>query len=258
MYSVVKQYLTVDSLMDKSSHIGVFPLSCDEGGKGQFTPTQALKKQESFKLFHAVNQLLWDILRIFKWYKIPAGGAGEGNVVGSPIVLGQSKRMRLRKKVYKTRSDFQSDSEYGNYVKSVMKRGMRVKAIRSYDGVGEGDLGTFQSGSDSAVVPARVMWENYGSLIYFAWHNLEIVPTKEERGIYYESKCTYVCISSTSLVFRCKDLNLVDIHAPTQCCHVAMMTRQAGMDTYLHPVCMWFKLVLVFAQTRRLCLCSTK
>lgn len=191
MYSVVKQYLTVDSLMDKSSHIGVFSLSGDEGGEGRSIPTQALKKQDSFELFHAVNRLLWGILRIFKWYKFPVGGAGEGNVVGSPIVLGQSKQMRLRKKVYKARSDFQSDSEYGNYVKSVIKRGMRVKAIRNYEGVGEGDLGTFQGASESAMVPARVMWENYGSLIYFTWHNLEIVPSKEERGIYYESKCTY-------------------------------------------------------------------
>lgn len=189
VYSLVQQYLTVDAHLENSPHIGVFPLKSDEGFEGQSSPAAALKQKNCFELFHAFTQLLCHILRIFKWYKIPVGGAGEGDVVGRPIVLGQSKRMRLRKKVYKTRSDFQSDSEYGDYVKSVLKRGMRVKAIRSYDGVEEGDMGTFQCASEAAMSPARVMWDNYGSLIYFPWHNVEIVPSKEESGIYFESKC---------------------------------------------------------------------
>ena len=174
--------------MDHTSHIGVFPVKCDEGCKDQFV----VEQKKSFDLFCIFNQLLWEILLIFKWYKVPVGGPGEGVVVRRPIVLGQSKRMRLRKKMYKMRSDFQNDSEYGEYVKSVLKRGMRVKAIRNYDGVEEGDMGTFQSASDAAVNPARVTWENYGGLIYFAWHNLEIMPSKEESGIYYESKCILI------------------------------------------------------------------
>ena len=192
MHSVVLQYLTVFSQVEDSAHISIFPLRGAEGLGAHSVPANALKQKNCFEVFHSFNQLMWNILRIFKWYKVPRGeSAGEENVTGRPIVLGQSKRMRLRKKLYKTRGDFQSDSEYGEYIKSVLKRGMRVKAIKSFDGVEEGDIGTFQSANDSDVSPARITWENYGSIIYYVWHNLEILPSNKDSGIYFESKCIF-------------------------------------------------------------------
>lgn len=191
MYSLVQQFLTVFSQVKDSAHIDVFPPRRIEGFGGPSIPANTLEQKNHFEVFHSFNQLMWNILRIFKWYKIPRGGAGEEDVTGRPIVLGQSKRMRLRKKLYKIRSDFQSDSEYGGYIKSVLKRGMRVKAIKSCDGVEEGDIGIFQSASESDVAPARVAWENYGSLIYYVWHNLEILPSNKDSGIYFESKCIF-------------------------------------------------------------------
>ncbi len=101
---------------------------------------------------------------------------------------------------YKKRSDFSSDEEYGDYIKSILKNGMRVRALHDFDGVIEaGMTGTF-IGTNGDEPPALVCWDkdlgtdvvmidefpkdkkSHGYWVY--WDNLEIICDENSQPTY--------------------------------------------------------------------------
>ena len=74
----------------------------------------------------------------------------------------------------KSRSSFQSNQEYGEYVSHLVKRGTMVRLLEAYESVQEGDIGVFMQ-SNALKPPAQVKWLLYGQPYWVFWHQLEIV-----------------------------------------------------------------------------------
>jgi hypothetical protein len=82
---------------------------------------------------------------------------------------------------WRSRDEFGSDDEYGDYIQSVLEPGMRVRAIQEYESVSEGETGTYY-GTNSGFPPAFVIWEenkNFGG----AW--LDGAPRDREENAYW-------------------------------------------------------------------------
>ena len=87
----------------------------------------------------------------------------------------QSKKKK-KKNPFKTRDDFDSDREYGQYVKTTLQKGMKVRAKHSYERVNEGDYGVYQQMSEGTP-PAQFIWEGLGGETYYVfWYMVEILP----------------------------------------------------------------------------------
>ncbi len=98
----------------------------------------------------------------------------------------------------KKRMDFSSESDYGDYVKSVLKPKMRVRALEDYEKVKKGMTGTYY-GTNAGNPPCFVIWdvdlgtnvtwldgapENRKSYAYWVyWKHLEIIEVPAELEI---------------------------------------------------------------------------
>lgn len=100
----------------------------------------------------------------------------------------KKKKQKKQKKraLYKTVEDFTSEDDYSRYIESVLRQGMRVRALCDYESVTKGDYGHFDS-SNTNSPPAKVLWDGIKSFSYWVyWHMLEIVPKSgsddEDKG----------------------------------------------------------------------------
>jgi hypothetical protein len=71
-------------------------------------------------------------------------------------------------------ADFSSEDAYAAYMKSVLKPGMMLQAVRTYENVNEGDRGEFVQ-FNSGIPPCQVRWQGYGSTYWLYWRDLIIV-----------------------------------------------------------------------------------
>jgi len=60
---------------------------------------------------------------------------------------------------FKSRYDFSSDEDYGNYIQSVIQVKMRVRAINDYEKVAKGSTGTYY-GTNGGSPPCFVIWDD--------------------------------------------------------------------------------------------------
>ena len=91
-------------------------------------------------------------------------------------MLHTQAKKKKRKNPFKTRDDFDSDREYGQYVKTTLQKGMKVRAKTGYERVNEGDYGVYQQMSDGTP-PAQFSWEGLGGETYYVfWYMVEILP----------------------------------------------------------------------------------
>lgn len=82
----------------------------------------------------------------------------------------------LEKRSYKTRDDFSSDENYGQYVRANLQVGMYVRATESYEDVSEGDLGIYKQ-TNEFNPPAQFAWDGMGGDTYWVyWHQVVILP----------------------------------------------------------------------------------
>ncbi len=108
---------------------------------------------------------------------------------------GNAVSQRNNSSNYKTRGDFYSNSSYGDYVKSTLQNGMRVRAIANCGqkpSVTTGMEGTYYSNSNSTNPPCLVVWNSYigadvkklpygfpsdkkNYAFYVKWENIEII-----------------------------------------------------------------------------------
>lgn len=103
-----------------------------------------------------------------------APGIHELSNVSYVYTLQSSKKKK--KSPFKTRDDFKTDREYGQYIKATLKKGMKVRARSSYESVNQGDYGIYQQQND-ATPPAQFTWEGLGGETYWVfWHMVDILP----------------------------------------------------------------------------------
>jgi hypothetical protein len=81
--------------------------------------------------------------------------------------------LRPRASRWKTMDDFPSEEAYAVYMKSVLRGGMRVRAVHTYEHVLEGDTGEFVQWN-TGFPPCQVRWRDYGSVYWLHWRDVAI------------------------------------------------------------------------------------
>ena len=90
---------------------------------------------------------------------------------------------------YKKREDYNNDGDYGKYVKSTLKPGMKVQAIDDYKSIIKGDIGIFKQ-SRFFGPHAQFEWAWLGGKTHWIhWHMVEILPPSPETGMFRIQHC---------------------------------------------------------------------
>ena len=98
-----------------------------------------------------------------------------------------------KKNPYKSRDHFLSDREYGRYVKTVLQPGMKVRARETYESVSMGDFGVYLQTNDGTP-PAQVTWEGLGDAYWVYWHQVDLLPSEDEKKTTNSSEWGRVCV----------------------------------------------------------------
>jgi hypothetical protein len=71
-------------------------------------------------------------------------------------------------------NDFEHEGQYADYCRAVLQPGMRVRAVRAYEVVAQGDEGDFVQ-HNQGYPPCQILWEGYGSTYWLFWRDIEII-----------------------------------------------------------------------------------
>lgn len=163
--------------------------------------TSSSDLQKEFDQFFLLSDLLSQLFIVFGWVERNT----DHNLRGTSIFsIGPMKRRggalpHDSVSLYKTRSNFDSDDLYTDYVKRHIVPGMRVRARVSDNRVSKGDMGKCQSLLSNRPY-CEVVWDNHRESI-LCLHNLEIMdnvsPSDESEllKMYVHCKYMYTCLS---------------------------------------------------------------
>lgn len=82
--------------------------------------------------------------------------------------------LKPRRGNWKRLCDFDTETQYGDYLKSVLRPGMLLRAVNSYEQIREGDVGEFLQ-YNTGVPPCQVRWQIYGNTYWLFWKDIELV-----------------------------------------------------------------------------------
>uniref|UniRef100_A0A4W3JYL2 Cullin 7 n=1 Tax=Callorhinchus milii TaxID=7868 RepID=A0A4W3JYL2_CALMI len=169
LFSLVKRYLCVTSLMDKLNNSGQ-------------EQTRILRE---FEFTLAMANLISELVRVMGWDRNRHPEPGESEMPRNVKSIFQPRSLSIssvlapqpRKKsaaTYKTRSNFSSRSSYVEYVQENLKAGMTVKMLEDYEQVNAGDEGEFRFSNDGTP-PVQVFWHQLNRTYWVHWHMIEII-----------------------------------------------------------------------------------
>ncbi|TRY95392.1 hypothetical protein DNTS_010961 [Danionella cerebrum] len=206
LFSLVKRYLCVTSLMDKLNTAGVESTSerQDVSTSSSSYQSEQARVQREFEFTMAMANLISELVRVMGWdrnrqipqtYTQGKKGLEEINneILKHPIRSIFQPRFSLattvmaatamaaatppkKKKTgngFKTRSDFSSRSSYVEYVQNSLKSGMMVRMLEDYEEVSSGDEGVFRYSNDGSP-PVQVYWDSLSRTYWVHWHMIEI------------------------------------------------------------------------------------
>ncbi|XP_035982007.1 cullin-9 isoform X2 [Fundulus heteroclitus] len=214
LFSLVKRYLCVTSLMDKLNTAGAesdrpegSPAPASSGSAHQ---AELLRIQREFDFTMAMGNLISELVRVMGWdrnRKPPEGLAqhleGGGSCGeepaeeacrpvlrsifqprfctssaamsgGSPAPAPAATPTKKAGNGFKARSDFSSRSAYVEYVQDNLKSGMAVRMLEDYEEVSAGDEGEFRYSNDGSP-PVQVYWNSLSRTYWVHWHMVEIL-----------------------------------------------------------------------------------
>ena len=188
MYSLIKDYTLLlshaESLMD-SSHGMLLPLHA--AGSCELLPItgaqESVDVQASFRLFCQFSRLILKITKLLTWKRSAHQGVEKASILATP------QKPSRRRNMYKSRKDFSTDQQYAEYVKSVLKHGMKVICIQSYETVRIGDIGKFVNCVDYHP-PAVIKWDRFSVTLNLPYTHIGILPTES-----LEMTCEGECLS---------------------------------------------------------------
>ncbi|KAJ3610489.1 hypothetical protein NHX12_022581 [Muraenolepis orangiensis] len=204
LFSLVKRYLCVTSLMDKLNTAGVESNS---------------DRHEQFDFSMAMANLIAELVRVMGWDRVrptPGDCSGSGAQGGDgsdeqgeepprPVLrsifqprftsvavsgpapsakpatgaasaaacLDNSTPLKGRRS-FKTRLNFSSRLAYVEYVQANLTCGMLVRMLEDYDEVSSGDEGVFRYSNDGSP-PVQVYWNSLSRTYWVHWHMVEIL-----------------------------------------------------------------------------------
>ncbi|XP_035255877.1 cullin-9 isoform X2 [Anguilla anguilla] len=212
LFSLVKRYLCVTSLMDKLNTAGVESSSeRQEGGGGGSSSsssgyssssssalgaghqTEQSRVQREFEFTMAMANLISELVRVMGWDRnrqppqagsLMSPGRDEGprplrsifqpRFSASPTVMAAAPPKRKAASSFKTRTDFASRTAYVEYVQDNLKSGMLVRMLEDYEEVSAGDEGDFRYSNDGSP-PVQVYWNSLSRTYWVHWHMIEIL-----------------------------------------------------------------------------------
>uniref|UniRef100_A0A672L7U5 Cullin-9-like n=1 Tax=Sinocyclocheilus grahami TaxID=75366 RepID=A0A672L7U5_SINGR len=228
LFSLVKRYLCVTSLMDKLNTAGVEPTS-ERQDVGPSSSTAAYQSehtrvQREFEFTMAMANLISELVRVMGWDRnrqpphtssSASRGVEEINneiqkhpvrsifqprfSASSPIMAATAIAAAVtppkKKKTtngFKTRSDFTSRSAYVEFVQDNLKSGMVVRMLEDYEEVSAGDEGEFRYSNDGSP-PVQVYWNSLSRTYWVHWHMIEILG----NGTVFSSVFVNMAVSQT-------------------------------------------------------------
>uniref|UniRef100_A0A8C4VG89 Cullin-9 n=1 Tax=Gopherus evgoodei TaxID=1825980 RepID=A0A8C4VG89_9SAUR len=227
LFSLVKRYLCVTSLVDKLNS------STELGGERQDCAVpcahvgERSRMQREFEFSMAMANLISELVRVMGWdrsqrMELLSLQEGQPRVVRSifqpkapacSLVQVASCPPQKEASAFKTRSAFPSRSSYVEYVQGNLVRGMRVRMLEDYEQVSAGDEGEFRQSNDGTP-PVQVYWQVLGRTYWVHWHMVEIVSSsgQAEREGNCPAEVLGVCLSgllcppAVTQTFYCKPL----------------------------------------------------
>ncbi|XP_047667989.1 cullin-9 isoform X3 [Tachysurus fulvidraco] len=206
LFSLVKRYLCVTSLMDKLNTFGA-ELSSERQEPGPSSSTAAHQSEQSrlhreFEFTMAMANLISELVRVMGWDRNRQPPlASTTTPLGAEEIVGDMNRRTLRsifqprfsaspvmtttvtaapappkKKAngFRTRTDFSTRSAYVEYVQDTLKSGMQVRMLEDYEEVSAGDEGEFRYSNDGSP-PVQVYWNSISRTYWVHWHMIEIL-----------------------------------------------------------------------------------
>ncbi|XP_059374070.1 cullin-9-like isoform X6 [Carassius carassius] len=209
LFSLVKRYLCVTSLMDKLTTAGVESTS-ERQDVGPSSSTAAYQSeharvQREFEFTMAMANLISELVRVMGWDRnrqlphssgSPSRSAEEMNnevqkhpvrsifqprfsassplMVATAIAAVTPPKKKKTTNGFKTRSDFTSRSAYVEFVQDNLKSGMVVRMLEDYEEVSAGDEGEFRYSNDGSP-PVQVYWNSLSRTYWVHWHMIEIL-----------------------------------------------------------------------------------
>ncbi|XP_034041458.1 cullin-9 isoform X2 [Thalassophryne amazonica] len=238
LFSLVKRYLCVTSLMDKLNTAGA-DASFDRQDASLSTSsathqTEHLRIQRECDFTMAMANLISELVRVMGWdrLRLPPGislqhgacGEEQGEVFHptlrsifqprfctSSVALSNNSAVTIpavappKKKMengFKTRSDFISRSAYVEYVQDNLKNGMIVRMLEDYEEVNAGYEGEFCYSNDGSP-PVQVYWNSLSRTYWVHWHMVEIVGNSGSS----HTENTQVKVSSLSGPLKLADVS---------------------------------------------------
>uniref|UniRef100_A0A8C7TU86 Cullin 7 n=1 Tax=Oncorhynchus mykiss TaxID=8022 RepID=A0A8C7TU86_ONCMY len=175
LFSLVKRYLCVTSLMDKLNTAGVESSSERQDAAGSSSGTghqpENLRVQREFEFTMAMANLISELVRVMGWDRNRQPPQAAGLVQGTT-----TPPKKKTSNGFKTRTDFASRSAYVEYVQENLKSGMLVRMLEDYEEVSAGDEGDFRYSNDGSP-PVQVYWTSLSRTYWVHWHMVEILGT---------------------------------------------------------------------------------
>uniref|UniRef100_A0A8C7D5F9 Cullin 9 n=1 Tax=Oncorhynchus kisutch TaxID=8019 RepID=A0A8C7D5F9_ONCKI len=199
LFSLVKRYLCVTSLMDKLNTAGVESSSERQDAPGSSSGAghqpENLRVQREFEFTMAMANLISELVHVMGWDHNRACGEDQEDVPprrilrsifqprfsasAFPVFTTSSMAATTppKKKTgsgFRTRTDFASRSAYVEYVQDNLKSGMLVRMLEDYEEVSAGDEGDFRYSNDGSP-PVQVYWNSLSRTYWVHWHMVEIM-----------------------------------------------------------------------------------
>uniref|UniRef100_A0A3Q2ZIQ3 Cullin 7 n=1 Tax=Kryptolebias marmoratus TaxID=37003 RepID=A0A3Q2ZIQ3_KRYMA len=173
LFSLVKRYLCVTSLMDKLNTAGAESSSDRQdvspapalSSSSSSQQTEVLRIQREFEFTMAMANLISELVRVMGWDRNRSSSVTVGIATPAKKKTGNG---------FKTRSDFASRSAYVEYVQDNLKSGMIVRMLEDYEEVSAGDEGEFRYSNDGSP-PVQVYWNSLARTYWVHWHMVEIL-----------------------------------------------------------------------------------
>uniref|UniRef100_A0AAR2ISA4 Cullin family profile domain-containing protein n=1 Tax=Pygocentrus nattereri TaxID=42514 RepID=A0AAR2ISA4_PYGNA len=192
LFSLVKRYLCVTSLMDKLNTAGVESSSerQDPGPSSSSSTTSGHQSEQSrvqreFEYTMAMANLISELVRVMGWDRNQANRrtvrsifqprfSASPTVVTASVTVASTPPKKKTGNGFKTRTDFATRSAYVEYVQDNLKSGMQVRMLEDYEEVSAGDEGEFRYSNDGSP-PVQVYWNSISRTYWVHWHMVEIL-----------------------------------------------------------------------------------
>ncbi|XP_007934416.1 cullin-7 [Orycteropus afer afer] len=182
LFSLVKQYLHVTSLLDQ--------LNLEPGARNNSAPGELNGERSRLELEFsmAMGTLISELVQAMRWdqafsrqgsWARPSCSIFQPHPADAGPGLAQAQPALRRSRRFRPRSEFASGNTYGLYVRDMLQPGMRVRMLDNYEEISAGDEGEFRQ-SNSGVPPVQVLWESTGRTYWVHWHMLEILGFEED------------------------------------------------------------------------------